>query len=580
MALFGLLLPLSVAALFDSPYIEHVDLAAYRAAVQDPDYLVVSVIYDEAGEGSQTLSRLLEAVLPKYHFFCKVVALDCTYDSEACPKEIRSSLPALTSYQPAGLNPYTGKPLVYQRDYEGMIGEKELTDWLASYTAFFGEELNDDNFKAFSEEELNKVLLFSNKAHVPLMIKGLSCKYRGRLEFGFIGKDQRDLHTHYQVSASPTILVLTQDGAHTYEGAAEFEAISDYLEAFASSEKKPAKIKQAKDLPREVVDGFEARSVKAEDFEELLERSQKLVLVHYYKQNVAPSWPDVKDKYKGVVDLVELDCSQDTNWELAKTHGAKRLPSMRLFPANRKRKSLEISFDEYFEETVSKELRYTIHPVNDHSMGLFVQSMKDLDKIGFLLLSDKPLSLQFKAIAAEPYFKETMSFGYYAGSDKEILRSFSLNRHPTIVAFITVGDEGQMNTAEYAGSLEDFKAIHSFAEDLLKAFDKQPEDDEDWREEDIPHFDSLNFNRLCLKKGGVCVVALLEGALVSSSQTDKHNSRHLETLQRLQAEAYKQKTPTRYGWVDGVCQHDVREAFNIPETALPNVGFYFPGKKL
>jgi hypothetical protein len=320
--------------------------------------------------------------------------------------------------------------------------------------------------------------------------------------------------------------------------------------------------------------------VKAEDFEELLERSQKLVLVHYYKPNVATSWADITAKYKGVVDLVELDCSQHTNWDLAKTHGVKRLPSMRLFPANRKRKSLEISFDEYFEETVGKELKYTVHPLANHSMGQFVQSMKDLDKIGFLLLSDKPLSLQFKASAAEPYFKETMSFGYYAGSDKEILRSFSLNRHPTIVAFITVGDEGQMNTAEYAGSLEDFKAIHSFAEDLLKAFDKQPEDDEDWREEDIPHFDSLNFNRLCLKKGGVCVVALLEGALVSSSQTDKHNSRHLETLQRLQAEAYKQKTPTRYGWVDGVCQHDVREAFNIPETALPNVGFYFPGKKL
>jgi thioredoxin-like negative regulator of GroEL len=132
------------------------------------------------------------------------------------------------------------------------------------------------------------------------------------------------------VSAFPTILVVTQDGEHPYEGAVEFD-LRLYLAASASSEKKPAKMKQIKDLPKEVQDSFETRSVKAEDFEELLERSQKLVLVHYYKPNVAPSWADITAKYKGVVEIV--DCSQHT--ELAKTHGVKRIPSMRLFPANR-----------------------------------------------------------------------------------------------------------------------------------------------------------------------------------------------------------------------------------------------------
>jgi hypothetical protein len=521
MALFlGLFIPLA-AALFESQYVVKVDVAGYAEAMMDPEYLTLGIIYAEGSEGSRALSSLLDVVMPKFQYFCRVVALDCSDDETICPKENIASLPALSGYQPAGLNPYTGKPLVHKRDYEGVLGQKELVDWIADNAAHFGAKLDILNIKDFLAEDLNKVLLFSNKAAVPLMYKGLTSFYRGRLEFGFVNKDQTDLQARYQVTAFPTILVITKEGLQTYEGLIDFTAIQDYLEPFASAEKRAPKLKTVKapDTPpiaEDVLPKAEVKTVKADQFDETLEASQKLVLVHYYKNDDAPTWAEIKTKYIGVLDLIELDCSQSADWELAKTHGVKRLPSMRLFPANRKRKSQEISLDEFFEETVSKELKYTVQPVNNNSIGSYIQSMKDLEKVGFLLLSAEPLSLQFKAIASDPSFKEKMGFGYYNAGDKDILENFNLKRYPTILTFITVGDEGQMKTAEYLGPLDDFNYMHGFVDQLLVTFNKKSEDNE-WKEEDVPHFNSLNFSRLCLNKGGVCVIAFLEGGLVRPS---------------------------------------------------------------
>lgn len=577
------LLALSVTAEFESPFIEHVDAEGFSAQIQDPDFFVVGIIYAQGLENVKVFSQLLDSVLPKLHHYSKVIALDCTNDDKVCSKETRQNLPALSGYQPAGLNPYTGKPLVHKRDYEGVMGLKELTDWLANYAAYFGEDLDNQRIENFLKEDLNKVLLFSNKPAAPLMFKGLTSLFRGRLEFGFIGKDQTDLQTRFQVTAFPTVLVIAPQGTITYEGNLDFELIADFLQPFASEEKRLPRLKAVKEqsasTPKEELPVFQLKLLDADTFEPYLEASQKLVLVHYYKTEDIGGWPDIKAKYNGIADLAELDCTNSKSWELAKTHGVKRLPSLRLFPMNRKRKSQELAFDEFFEETLSKELKYTIQPLDNKNIGSYIQSMRDLQKVGFLLL-DTELSLQFKAIASEPAFKESLGFGFYSTKDEAILASFNLKRYPTILSFITVGDDGQMQTAEYTGPLDDYKFMHLFAEQLQGTYKKPTHGGNEWKEEEVPLYDSFNFNRLCVKKGGVCLIAFLEGDLVNPTQTSERNQRHFETLQKLQAEASSQKSPVRFGWADGVCQYETREAFNIPETALPNVVLYFPGKKL
>lgn len=580
MAALSLLLPLAVAALFDSPYIEHVDAEGYAAHTLDPDYFVVGIIYAQDTNDIAVLSDLFETALSKYHYFCKVIAIDCTDDPKVCPEEMRSQLPALAGYQPAGLDSSTGKPVVYKQEFEGMLGQKQLTDWLSNYAANFADDLDGYNIADFERQSFNKVMLFSNKSTAPLMFKGLSSLYRGRLIFGFVGKEQQELQEMYKVAAFPTLLVVGPDGVTLYQGELEFDEIAAFLEPFALAEKVPL-VESLKRKSVEKGEGPVVLSLNAVALEEHLSVSQKLVLVHYTDGRAAKGWRNIKAKYNGIAELIELDCSKPKNMQLAETQGAKRLPSMRLFPINRKRKSLEVRLDDYFEETLSKELKPTIQPLDNNNIGIFISSMQNVHKIGVLLLSPETLTLQFKALASEPAYKEKMSFGYYSAGNEGILADFNLKRYPTIVAFVTVGNEGQMKTAEYLGELDNYHNIIRFIDQLFVSFKVQPVPPvAPWKDEEIQHYEALSFNQLCVKKGGVCLLAFLSGDLVRASQEDDSNHKHHETLQKLQAESHRQKALIRFGWIDGECQHELREGFGVPAASLPSVVLYYPETKL
>lgn len=41
----------------------------------------------------------------------------------------------------------------------------------------------------------------------------------------------------------------------------------------------------------------------------------------------------------------------------------------------------------------------------------------------------------------------------------------------------------------------------------------------------------------------------------------------------------KRKIPYKFGWVDGICQYELRESFGISESLLPNIAVFIPGKQ-
>jgi len=50
-----------------------------------------------------------------YVDFFRTVVYDCSMDEKLCPEDVRANLPSVEGHQPAGLNPYTNKPLVHKR---------------------------------------------------------------------------------------------------------------------------------------------------------------------------------------------------------------------------------------------------------------------------------------------------------------------------------------------------------------------------------------------------------------------------------------------------------------------------------
>jgi len=559
-----------------------------RALVQDPDYMTVVMVYDNEGANSQAVAPVLEQVADRYKHFFVFVGVDCTEDEKMCPPKVKEVLPALTAYVPAGVNPYTQKPLVYTRDYQGPVSPKDIGDFLIKNMHFLGEMLDLDNEEwFFGSKELNKVVLFTDKEHVPPLFKGLASKYRGRLEFGVVFKNQTDLLADFKVSAFPTILVVGEE-TEEYEGAIHFEDISDFLDSYAAAEKHELRSKtrtqqeEHREKPKASSNSdmpdFSPVKATSGSFRDLLDDHLKLALVHFRQGAGVPEWPDIAKMFEGLVFTIDLNCENDDGaLAIARKEGVKRFPAMRLFPANRKRKSFEVTADDDIEDEISKELKYDIVTVADANLNGFIKQMNEEDRVGCLYMSDKSAPLALKGLAADPHFKDVVTFGFYNKRNKEILENMNAKRFPTLITFIAVDDVGNMRLAEYSGDLNNFTEMFYFLDQVvLPALGKKREktlEDDDVADEEIEEWTSRSFNSHCVKRAGICVFAFLEGALSLES-----NAKHALTLKRLKADAIRKGLPYRFGWVDGMCEYELRDKFNIQETQLPNAGIYVPAK--
>lgn len=579
----------TVYGLFDSSdHVKNTSPEEMRELVKDPDYMTVVMIYDNEGANSQAVAPILEQVAERYKHFFKFVGVDCTDDEKMCPPKVKESLPALTAYVPAGINPYTNKPLVYTRDYQGPVSPKDIGDFFIKNMHFLGEILDLDNEEWFFEnKELKKVVLFTDKEHVPPLFKGLVSKYRGRLEFGVVFKNQTDILADFKVSAFPTILVVGEE-TEEYEGAIHFEDISEFLDSYAAKTKVEIRSKsrkreeeqrdKPKAPPKSDMPDFSPVKATGGTFRDLLDDNLKLTLVHFRQGAGLSEWSDIAKMFEGLVFTIDLNCeNDDAALALARKEGVKRFPAMRLFPANRKRKSFEVTVDDDIEDEISKELKYDIVTVADANLNGFIKQMNEEDRVGCLYMSDKSAPLALKGLAADPHFKDIVTFGFYNKKNKEILENMNAKRFPTLITFIAVNDEGNMRLAEYTGDLNNFTEMFYFLDQVvLPALGKKREkalEDEDVAEEEIEEWTARSFNAHCIKRAGICVLAFLEGALSLES-----NAKNALILKRLKTDAIRKGQPYRFGWVDGMCEYELRDKFNIQETQLPNIGIYVPAK--
>jgi len=84
-----------------------------------------------------------------YVDFFRTVVYDCSMDEKLCPKDDPPQLPIIDGHQPAGLNPYTGKPLIHRREFKGgpngEVNNKTLSKFILDNMPFLGETLKEKN---------------------------------------------------------------------------------------------------------------------------------------------------------------------------------------------------------------------------------------------------------------------------------------------------------------------------------------------------------------------------------------------------------------------------------------------------
>jgi hypothetical protein len=494
--------------------------------IENPDYLTMTIIYDISTAGSIALSQVISELLPKYENYVKFVALDCDDVPDICKPEVRSQMPIFQGYVPAGINPYTNKPLVHEKGYQGAVSSKDIGNFFTEHMPYLGEYLTLDNIDRFQSEEGNKVILFTNKEKVPVIFKGLTSKFRGFLDFGVVFLNQTELIVQYDVVDFPSLIVVEGEDVERYDGKIDFEEISKFLDRFKASQKKMPKAKKVvkntpEPQPEAKLPEIPIYALGFKNYKEHLLDDSGLYLVQFYKDRQIDEWEEVKAEYNGVLKLGTYHCKTKEDQEICQSLGVKKYPCVRLFPVNRKRKSFEVSINNKldFEEEISRELRYDIMTIQEATVQTFVNSVHEEGKVGILLINEGVIPLQIKGIASEESFKDFVKFGYFNRPKEVALSIFSIKNYPALIAFAKTDNSGQMQVIEYSGKFTDYRSLHYFIDEMaIPTFSKKKKKkiaEEDQEELDIIYTSSA-FNSKCLRKSGICIIGLFEGDVISN----------------------------------------------------------------
>lgn len=584
--IFTLLIASALGLFETSEYVQEIlSRETLQKEAENPDFLTFVLVYTSDSPKSRLLIDPITTISVRFHDYMRFFAYDCAYDPKTCSPEIKESLPMISAYVPGGMNPYTGKPLVYQRNYEGSGSPDELGSFLRKNTPYLGTYLTTENLEGFLADTLNKVILFTNKDSTPILYKGLTSHFRGRLEFGLVWANQTSVLRKFDVESFPTLLVQDEEGQRVYDGEMEFENIAVYLESYAAKKKQPIVYKnfnkkEEKTTEETVVTDTQKADVLKlthSNFQKKLEKDEKLAVVMFYKDKMWQDWEDLSNTYGGILMLGTYKVEKQKDEEFAKELGVRSYPSIKMFPVNRKRKPIEVDSLDDLYELVIREIKFEIIPVADNTLQSYLNAIYEEDKVGCIYFSNTEIPISIKGLAADPKFKEQIKFGYYSSNNSNILNTLNVHRYPSLVCYVVTDESLNMQLAEYPGDLSSYPTLVYFIdEQFLPQFNRSTKkiSEEDLELEWVDEFHAKNFHNLCEKKGGICVISFLEG-----HAEDEKNRAQVEILKKVKAEMEMKKFPLRFGWVDGVCEHELRASFNIQETALPNLAVYVPGKK-
>ena len=154
--------------------------------------------------------------------------VNCTQEKSLCEKQFDGELPGIRVFPPIPVPPKTfGLP-----DFRKAIG------FASRYLPYSVTEINDDNYAGFlqSEKAMPKILLFTNKPKgIPLLAKGLSNGFQGKIKFGIVRDTAKEVVSHFNIKSFPKV-ILHKKGLKkpvVYSGELKYQSMFDFFNVHA-----------------------------------------------------------------------------------------------------------------------------------------------------------------------------------------------------------------------------------------------------------------------------------------------------------------------------------------------------------
>ena len=148
-------------------------------------------------------------------------------------------------FKPAEIkvNPYTGKAMpnenipYSQNEVTDVAMKSWITNNIPDYTQRLSQRSDAEEFT--SEQDIDKVYLFSAKQKVPPIYKALASNFYNRLRFAFVQIESEigpKLAEEFEIEKWPTLLVLTADGEKiTYDDKMKLPIMKEFVAQYALS---------------------------------------------------------------------------------------------------------------------------------------------------------------------------------------------------------------------------------------------------------------------------------------------------------------------------------------------------------
>lgn len=493
-------------------------------------------------------------------------------------------------------NPYTGKMMKTALDYQGPRTARGVVDFATSQLPSFVVPVTDKtlgDFKANGTQP--KALLFTTKTETTPMFKALSLALKGRMLFGEAReKEAPTAATEMGVASYPALLVLPPgDSAPVvYDGELKPEAVATWLQTFAGED-------AAADDGGNTESGLSlAVEVTEANVADVVTASKGAWVLAFEDADTPLGSPGVAALAEGLFGQVSVGRAAPS---LAKAYGVSALPGVAVLPygtgAKAAKNAQKFGGDEAGVAAAKKAALETI-PDNlvekltsanmDSWIGGAIQGSQT--KAICLLFSDKPtVPPLFRSIAIE--FEGKLGFGMATAADKQLLQNFNVKKTPTLLILFpddkpTEDGKANMQGMQFTpqihgkfnfGNIANF--VSGFVEQKLGAEAAQQQASQQKREPaaskkelgPLPELTSANFDAECVRAGGLCAIALLDGGPDNSNR-----EAHLEMLTALRKR--KQGGPLSFSWVDGTCHVGFAAHFDLSEMDLPALVVLSPSK--
>ena len=576
------------------------------------DVTCLAFFYKKKSPKANEIAKSLKVIYQKLKYLMEfiIVSCDSNNDVEGCKltdEDDEDDYYRIEFYVPPQykVNPYTKEKNTYQklRYAKSDVSEKAIYKFFTKLIISREQVISNENYDIFKQRnEMNKVLLFTNKRTSPLMFRGLSGYFYDRLLFGVVPSSETALIKKLNVKNFPTLMIIQtlEDGVIldepniiVYDGVLDVENIIQFLNQYALGDKLYMQKIEKVENDNYYMYFNKLPSDKAMDF---LTKKKEKEVIFYFDNNVKDgkitydNLPnDVKDfnsETHGFFHFGYIDCTGSKEKICKHTFKIKEFPSMVLYrPSNDQKDRIAKGQELPMEKAnIRREISLLFEPnvkgVDSMNFQVTMADVISKKKTCILYLFDTSLSLGFSLITLNKDFTDYFEFIVMDNPPNQFLMQFQSKSLPHIVIIIPdpqktdSSGNPQTQMMSYMGQ-QSFSALNSFLATNFHIKKKETEKKEEKEEEDDSPAEvsfiqtTKDLVQTCTKKK-LCILGFFD--MRPNEKSQENFEKNFKIFQNF-ADVSK-KRPTTFGYINATCQEEFTSKFGVNIESLPSIIVY------